>query len=693
MRSLRHKANKEKLVPLLLLILLLGWLALFGSACELAERTAKGWSKRSSFQLASLVWASLLVLITEGLSLFTSLSQPALIVVWLGVALLAGGLYSYLAWKRTNTRLAEQSLTKLGLCRELLRQLIFPIKFKFPGWLPLSMLALIGFQLVALAIVAYIYAPNNVDSMTYHLARVVHWEQNQSVAHYATNLDRQVQLNPFAEFVILHLQILTGGDHFANLVQWFSMLLSLIGVSEIARQLGGDRTVQLVAALVCVSIPMGILQATSTQNDYVTAAWLVCFVSCGLALLKEPNRPIWGVATGLALGLALLTKSSVYFFAGPFCALFGLLLLYKLGWQALKIGLVIGGLALALNAGYFTRNLEMYGSPSGPTGDYANQLFTPQALASNLIRNAAVQLPVGEKGDLIYPLSQFGLDNLRRLHRLTGLRVNDYRTSFDPTDAFAQQPNYSENRSGNPLHFGLIVLTIGLCLIGRASRTVRLYALSLTLGFVIFSGYLLWWGGGSSRLQLPLLVLWSAPVALVLFPAGSAKLLLLVPILVGLYSLNWTFKNDIRPLTGRAEFARVARAAQYPTFPLRVSDYEEMADLIAASGCQRVGLSISENTAEYPLWMLLRERNFRGVIEHINVLNPSRVYQRPDFRPCAVVAETERPTMRPHPCQPPEFQPCYEIARGGLEEYESSFVSYKLRGGFYLYFDPKLALP
>jgi len=52
---------------------------------------------------------------------------------------------------------------------------------------------------------------------------------------------------------------------------------------------------------------MGILQGSSTQNDYVTAFWLLCFVNVAMDLMNE--RVTWGNATlgGATLGLVALT--------------------------------------------------------------------------------------------------------------------------------------------------------------------------------------------------------------------------------------------------------------------------------------------------------------------------------------------------------------------------------------------------
>ncbi len=109
--------------------------------------------------------------------------------------------------------------------------------FHLPDLSTFDIILLAGCALIAtlIALIAWIAPPNSYDSMTYHMPRVMHWIQDRSVAYYPTNMLAQLFLTPGGEFFILHFQVLAGSDRLANLVQWFSMVGSAVGVSLIAR--------------------------------------------------------------------------------------------------------------------------------------------------------------------------------------------------------------------------------------------------------------------------------------------------------------------------------------------------------------------------------------------------------------------------------------------------------------------------
>ena len=84
--------------------------------------------------------------------------------------------------------------------------------------------------------------PNNWDSLAYHLPRQIYWAQHGSLSPWVTFEWRQLDFPPFAEFVGLHFLLLTGADHWANLVQWFAWVMTMVAASLITAELGGTRS-------------------------------------------------------------------------------------------------------------------------------------------------------------------------------------------------------------------------------------------------------------------------------------------------------------------------------------------------------------------------------------------------------------------------------------------------------------------
>ena len=85
---------------------------------------------------------------------------------------------------------------------------------------------LVGVGLLALisGTIAIVSPPNTWDSMTYHMSRVMHWIQNGSLLPYPTNCERQLFLNPGAEFRFAISRSFRAATGFPNMVQWFAMI-------------------------------------------------------------------------------------------------------------------------------------------------------------------------------------------------------------------------------------------------------------------------------------------------------------------------------------------------------------------------------------------------------------------------------------------------------------------------------------
>ena len=361
----------------------------------------RGLRLRRAFLITSFVWGTAVTILTEGLSLFNQLNYTSLLTCW--ITLLIPLFYLYFSGRR---------LHKQSLLEDCLRE----------NKAILLSIAIILFSTFCIAVIA---PPNNNDSMTYHMSRVMHWIQNNSVAHYPTNILRQIELNPWAEFAITHLQILSGGDYLANLVQWFCMVGSILGITLIAEKLGASNRVQMIAALVTATIPMGILQSSSTQNDLVVSFWLVCLA---YFCMQFNEKPCWSyaVAVGSSLGLSLLTKGTAYLFASPLIIWLAISSLKSIKQNALKFLVFIMLSASLLNIGHYIRNYETFGNIlSSGESKYTNDSYGIATLASNIIRNIALEM-----SSQSVRVNQAVESGANVLHTLMGLDINDSGTTW-----------------------------------------------------------------------------------------------------------------------------------------------------------------------------------------------------------------------------------------------------------------------
>lgn len=144
-------------------------------------------------------------------------------------------------------------------CRLLGNRLV---RIRNPIFLPLLMI---------ICITAWLYPPNNYDSLTYHMARVVHWMQNQSVDYYPTSIDRQNVMSPGVEYIFLLFQIITHTDRLANFVQLFAYIILIPACFYICRVLKIPNKFSLFVVMLTTTAPIVILQASNTKNDIVAA--------------------------------------------------------------------------------------------------------------------------------------------------------------------------------------------------------------------------------------------------------------------------------------------------------------------------------------------------------------------------------------------------------------------------------------
>ena len=596
------------------------------------RRRGVGW--RLSMLLAAAAWGAVVAGLTELLSALDAIAFNHVVEGWLVVT---WGCLAGIYFARPRRALPR---TDGGWS---LRELSWPNR---------ALLALLCLELGALAVIAVVAAPNNLDGLTYHMSRIVHWMQNGNVRPYPTHVLRQLHANPFAEFVILHLQVLCGSDRFANMVQWTAFAGGAVAATLAAKRLGAAAGGQLASAVFCGTLTIGILQATNVQNDAVVGFWLVTFAALSLSLMDGvmAGRAEWllAAAAGAALGLGILTKATTYVFALPLGLWLAIALVRRSGWagawRAAGLVAVVLAVAAALNLGHWSRNQRLYGRPLGPmaedpeTGNtkYANDVFTPAALVSNAVRCAGMELfTPWEKWDRAIGAG------VGAVHRWLHVPQDDPRTTWTGTN-FAMSVEWgpkwnNEDLAADPLHFLLLAACGAVAVTGRFGPRARAYACVVGAGFLLFGGYLRWqpW---HCRLLLPLMMAWSPVVGVALVGPGSGtggvagrvagRVAAWAGVAAGVAMLSvgaaYVLKNNARPVSQPGNVFLVDREEQYFYQIEGVRDaYSVAGGRVARRQCNQVGW-IAADEPEYPMWVLLSRRVPGFRMECVVVKNLSR---------------------------------------------------------------------
>ncbi len=585
------------------------------------RRKRNGW--RESLLFASVVWALFLALITEALTQFRFLTRPGVALSWLGFAVLC------FLWMRRATPVLE---TEANADTENV-----PL-----SWIDRTALGVIAAILALTALTALTSAPNTWDAMLYHLPRIVEWISNRGVQFFPT-IDRfQLDQAPFAEYAMLHLDLLYGSDRLVALVQWFGYVGCILAASLIAKELGGTRHSQIVAAVFTATIPTAVLEASGTKTELVGAYWIASAV---VFLLRWRRSQDWthALAIGVTLGLAVFTKGTAYVFL-PCIVLACALMWNGAARRSFLLRLpVIAAMGILVCAPLWVRNYQYTGSPLGlPYFDGAGSLegrmlrnthITPAAIVANMARNVA--LHAGVPSDRINARSTQAFSGFIRA---IGIDPNDpgqlSATSFGNTPRFEVRfhPRY-EVLAGDPLPL-LLLLLAGVLFLAyhrKIGKEAGWLGLGLAGAFVLYSA-LLRWSQWNARYLIPIFVLGAAISAVVLvrtLPKWAVDTILGLALL---FAIQLALANETRPLVTRhglrGSILTTSRDETY-FFDFHreiAASFIAAAAAARASGCRTIGLDANLLHFEYPMMAMLGEDGVSRQIRYVGVENSSIRY-------------------------------------------------------------------
>ena len=585
---------------------------------------------RDSFMIASIGWGLAVVVITETLSGFRALDKVTVALAWGCIVIVLG----ICIWRLWNDSPGQKKIVLIPL--------------NLSKWTKGQKLLLVGlfFVLATTFLIAIYSPPNNNDSLAYHVSRVVHWIQNRSVAPYPTVIARQNFMPPWSEYVLLNLSILTWGDQLVNLVQWLAMIGCILGVSRLVSRFGVSLGGQLSSAVFIASLPMAILQSSSTQNDLITAFWSIVLANLVVTAIRTEHIGWYeGALLGAVCGLGVLTKGTFLAFCLPLLAWLGWDFLKKRKFQdLLKIAIIILVLTLALNFPFWARNHRTYESFLGPK-DYvrrqAGMYIDPRLAISNAIKNVVFHIATP-----IDTINAFILDGYQRIHKILGVSIDSttHRVKKEPFSIVGFSNH--EDITGNPLHFALLILLI-VVIAPRASASAdgshRAMLLVWISSFILFS-FLYPWQPWGSRLQLPWFILGGVVYSLSLKAFQSWKLTIGLCGLLFISAIPWLFLNRTRPLISYQPITRIASVLQasdevklFANSPDLRMRYSRAIGLVQKLSCEQVGLKIDSSDREYYFWDLIGAP-WNGIqLRHIDVDGWFDTSPQELFTPCVII--------------------------------------------------------
>jgi hypothetical protein len=601
---------------------------------------------------AALATGTFAVLTVELLGAADALTRSAIAVAWL-IFLAATATFAWWRWHRHRWSPAAGRLRSFWRTASRGERLLAG--------------ATAGLVLVEL-LIALLAPPNNFDSQTYHLPKVEHWVAQGNLNFWPTAIHRQVTLAPGAEYLLLHLRLLTGGDTLYNLVQWAAGVGCLVIASRIAAQLGGDRRAQLITAFLVATTPMVALQATSTQTDLVVAAWTGCVATLVLDALTRRATAGSALGLGVATGLAAVTKTTGLLAAGPLLVLWGLDQLRlavaappppggsprgaagpvsadsdssvpadsvpagavsdsaaQRGRGVLRTaGAAVAVLAVAavITGPFVLRVAAEFGNPLGPPqlrDSIPMQRHDPASILINALRigQTALDTPIA-------PLRTVTGSAINGLATLVGINPQDPAITFGQTPFPVQSWYPDEDRAAYPIA-GALALIGGLLALARPRRIVpehahrlRAYAAAIGTAALLHAATIKWqpWG---NRLLLyclvlgtPLAGLWLDALFRRRATAGRRSVATVVTVavlatsaLAGVLALSYGYP---RRLVGTGSLLTTSEwDLRFLRRPQWMEEFRWAAAHVNAAGARRVGLVQQNDNWEYPWWLLLRD--------------------------------------------------------------------------------------
>ena len=345
-----------------------------------------------------------------------------------------------------------------------------------------------------------ILKPNNVDSLVYNLARVLLFQQENTLFLEHVNLYHQAVL-PIGNDILYHLFLRSYQEYGLALFSWLSFIgIGLSGWALVTKYY--SRKIAFISVIIILSMPQIIYASTTPKNDLVLGfiASLILLLSSKVLNEIEINKVLL-ICIALAFGLGAKTTfaSFILFYIPIF--LFFLIRnhtfksVFQIFWTHRLLFVVTSIPCLVLAQFYlFVWNHIYWGGFSGPH-EYVYTVTNHDGALGTVINAARYLIQSFHFPALIdsYLVKIFGISVPEKIQSLYDQLLLPYFSNYGITNYkynFQIQWEQTEDSWFGP--FGFIFLLLLPLFMLKGNSITKLAAVVLALTFILICSKLAW---------------------------------------------------------------------------------------------------------------------------------------------------------------------------------------------------------
>lgn len=261
--------------------------------------------------------------------------------------------------------------------------------------------------------VTYYTPPNEWDSMTGHLNRILYFLQNGSFKHFiGTNWNIDTYPKAFSSIQVYPFLMTNWNEHFFKLPNMSAYWILFIGTYGILKRLNIPFIIRVFSSTLVLFIPIAIIQSTSTDTDIVLAAYLVTYIYFVFSY-KQTQQIIYLYLAAMSFSIALSHKITFVFSFLPLLILIVYIIRnidfisWKYTFKHVLFAHTFYLLIITLPTGYIN-NIIHYGHPIGPKTATQHQSIERAGNFNNLLMH-------GSRNFIRYNFDLLNLDGLRNI--------------------------------------------------------------------------------------------------------------------------------------------------------------------------------------------------------------------------------------------------------------------------------------